>query len=101
MARWASVRLVEKPRTHLSDLALDPGFSQAWARVSDANSILYTTYNGTSWSAWASVPGTSSGQHTRNFLSGFPTAASSQIGLIWTEGTTQNDVMVTSIKVAP
>src|SRR5262245_49884098 len=49
-----------------------------------ANSILYTTYDGAVWTPWTVVPGTGSGTHTRGFISGFPVAASGQIGLIWT-----------------
>jgi hypothetical protein len=71
--------------------------------VSDdvANSILYTTYQGTSWAAWATVPGTGEGQHSRRYISGFPVAGDNRIGLIWTEGASPYDVVTTSIAVRP
>ena len=51
-----------------------------------ANAIVYSRYDGTSWSAWAAVPGTDSGHMFRNHLAGYPRAGSNQIGLIWMEG---------------
>jgi PKD repeat protein len=65
-----------------------------------ANSVLYTAYDGTGWSAWATVPGTETGQHTRGFISGYYDAAHKQIGLIWTEGKGPYDVVVTSMDVS-
>jgi hypothetical protein len=59
-----------------------------------ANSILSTAFNGTTWTQWATVPGTGTGQHVRKFISGYAVPVGNQIGLIWTEGTTQNDVVV-------
>ena len=50
-----------------------------------ANSILFTQFNGTSWTAWATVPGTGTGTQTRNFITGYPTIGSGQIGLAWTQ----------------
>ncbi|HMF95665.1 MAG TPA: Ig-like domain-containing protein [Vicinamibacterales bacterium] len=57
-----------------------------------ANAILSTQYNGTGWSAWAAVPGTDSGSHSRQFIAGWSAVAANQIGLTWTEGTTSYDV---------
>ena len=62
-----------------------------------ANSILYTRYQNSAWSAWAALPGTDTGTHVRNFIAGHPVAAASQIGLVWTEGTTQFDIVATSL----
>jgi hypothetical protein len=62
-----------------------------------ANSILYSRYDGTTWSSWAAVPGTDSGTHARRFISGAPVLAAGQIGLIWTEGTSPYDVFSTSL----
>ena len=62
-----------------------------------ANSILYCKYDGTVWTPWTNVPGTGSGTHSRGFISGFPVAASGQIGLIWTEGTNPYTVFTTSL----
>src|SRR4029453_17993096 len=59
-----------------------------------ANSILYAAFNGTAWTQWATVLGTGSGQHARKFISGYPVPVGNQIGLTWTEGTDQNDVVV-------
>jgi hypothetical protein len=59
-----------------------------------ANSILYTAFNGKRWTEWTMVPGTETGQRARKFISGYPVPAGNQIGLIWTEGTTQHDVVV-------
>src|SRR5438874_3134552 len=55
-----------------------------------ANSILFTKFNGSSWTSWAVVPGTTAGTHTRNFITGYRTLSSSQIGLAWTEGPAAN-----------
>jgi len=66
-----------------------------------ANSILSATYDGTAWTPWSTVSGTETGQHARNFISGYPIAAANQIGLIWTEETTQRDVFATSIRLTP
>jgi beta-lactam-binding protein with PASTA domain len=65
-----------------------------------SNSILYTKYEAAAWSAWATVPGTDTGAHVRSFISGYPIAAAGQVGVIWTEGTTQFDVVATSIPLA-
>ena len=62
-----------------------------------ANSILYAKYEASAWRAWAPVPGTDSGSHARSFISGFPAAAAGQVGLVWTEGSTQYDLVTTSI----
>jgi hypothetical protein len=59
-----------------------------------ANSILFTAFNGTTWTPWAAIAGTGNGTHTRKFISGYPVPVGNQIGLLWTEGTTQNDVVV-------
>ena len=64
-----------------------------------ANSILYTKYVAGSWSNWAAVPGTDTGVRVRNFISGARVAAANQIGLLWTEGTTQFDVVTTSMRL--
>jgi Domain of unknown function (DUF4082)/Bacterial Ig-like domain/Bacterial Ig domain len=66
-----------------------------------ANTILYTKHDGASWSAWAPVPGTDSGTHSRRFLSGQPVAAEGQIGLIWTEGTTSFDIFAAALVTVP
>ena len=67
-----------------------------------ANSILYTQFNGTSWTTWATVPGTGTGTQTRNFIAGSPAVGSGQVGLAWTENTTGGnfDVVVTSLRTA-
>jgi hypothetical protein len=62
-----------------------------------ASSILYSRFNGAAWTPWTTVPGTGSGTQTRGFISGYPRAAGSQIGLIWTEGTTNFDVMTAAL----
>ena len=62
-----------------------------------ANSILFTRFNGTSWTPWATVPGTGSGTQSRNFISGSPRVGNNQVGLIWTEGTTNFDVVTASL----
>ncbi len=64
-----------------------------------ANSILFTKFNGLSWTPWAAVPGTSTGTHTRNFITGYRTVSSNQIGLAWTEGSTSVDVFTTSLSM--
>jgi hypothetical protein len=66
-----------------------------------ANSILYSRYDGTTWSSWAAVPGTDSGTHVRRFISGAPIVAAGQVGLIWTEGSSPYDVFTTSLAIAP
>ena len=66
-----------------------------------ANSILYTQFNGTSWTAWATVPGTGVGSQTRSFITGNPTIGSGQAGLAWTQGNGSNfDVYATSFRIA-
>lgn len=65
-----------------------------------ANSILYTKYNGTSWTFWATVPGTESGTQTRNYIAGYPIVGSSQAGLIWTEGTGNYNILATSLSTS-
>ena len=66
-----------------------------------ANSILYTQFNGTAWTAWANVPGTQTGTQTRNFIAGNPTIGSGQVGLTWTQNTTGSnfDVVATSFRI--
>src|SRR5262249_19135929 len=65
-----------------------------------ASSILYTAFNGTGWTHWATVPGTDGGTQTRNFISGYPRAVAGQVGLIWTEGTTSFDVVTAALQTA-
>jgi Big-like domain-containing protein len=66
-----------------------------------ANSVLYTQFNGTSWTAWATVPGTGTGSQTRNFITGNPTIGSGQAGLAWTQTNGSNfDVYATSFRTA-
>ena len=66
-----------------------------------ANSILYTQWNGTSWTAWATVPGTGTGSQTRNFITGNPAIGSGQAGLAWTQTNGSNfDVYATSFRTA-
>jgi hypothetical protein len=66
-----------------------------------ANSILYTQWNGTSWTAWATVPGTGVGSQTRNYITGNPTIGSGQAGLAWTQTNGSNfDVYTTSFRTA-
>src|SRR5262249_29105069 len=65
-----------------------------------ANSILFTAFNGTGWTQWAAVPGTDSGTQTRTFISGYPRAVAGQVGLIWTEGTTNFDVVTAALQTA-
>ncbi|HXD17292.1 MAG TPA: chitobiase/beta-hexosaminidase C-terminal domain-containing protein, partial [Vicinamibacterales bacterium] len=62
-----------------------------------ANSILYSKFDGAAWTPWTTVPGTGSGTQTRNFISGYPRMAGNQIGLIWTEGTANFDVVVAAL----
>lgn len=64
-----------------------------------ANSILYTSRTGTSWTPWSVVPGTDVGLHDRQFISGYPRAAANQIGLIWTEGASPFDLVATSLSL--
>jgi len=66
-----------------------------------ANSILYTTRTGMGWTPWGTVPGTEIGAHARQFISGYPTAAAGQIGLIWTEGSAQFDLVATGLAIGP
>jgi hypothetical protein len=67
-----------------------------------ANAILYTKFNGTTWSAWAVVPGTETGVQSRNFISGYPVAGNNQIGLVWTQTNGASfDVWATSLGLAP
>ena len=66
-----------------------------------ANSILYTTLNGTTWTPWSAVPGTDVGTHTRRFISGNPVVASGQIGLTWTEGSGPYDVFTAALATVP
>ena len=65
------------------------------------NSILYTRFDGTVWTSWATVPGTDTGAQIRNFISGYPRVASNQIGLVWTYGPTGGlyDVAATSLAI--
>jgi hypothetical protein len=66
-----------------------------------ANAILYTQFNGTSWTAWATVPGTGTGSQTRNFITGNPAIGSGQAGLAWTQTNGSNfDVYATSFRSA-
>ena len=67
-----------------------------------SNSILFTKWDGAStWTPWAIVPGTNSGSHTRNFIAGYPTVSSGQVGLVWTEtGGTSFDVFATSMSLS-
>ena len=49
------------------------GVNSIWLFVvntDSANSILYTKYNGITWSPWAAVPNTTTGTQSRNFRSG-------------------------------
>ena len=66
-----------------------------------ANSILYTRFSGTAWTSWATVPGTGSGTQARNFISGYPRVVGGQVGLIWTEGTTNFNVVAAALETAP
>ena len=66
-----------------------------------ANSILYTQFTGTSWTAWATVPGSGTGSQVRNFITGNPTIGSGQAGLAWTQTNGSNfDVYATSFRTA-
>src|SRR4029079_1725470 len=50
-------------------------------------------FNGTSWTPWATVPGTNTGTQTRNFITGTRTlTGTGQIGLAWTQGSDTFDV---------
>jgi hypothetical protein len=62
-----------------------------------ASSILYTSFNGTSWTPWATLAGTGTGTQVRRFLSGYPRVAGGRVGLIWTEGTTSFDVVAATL----
>ena len=66
-----------------------------------ANTILWSRFDGTAWTAWAPVPGTDVGVHDRDYLAGSPQAGSNQIGLIWTEGNSVYDIFSTSFAAAP
>jgi chitobiase/beta-hexosaminidase-like protein/Big-like domain-containing protein len=66
-----------------------------------ASSILYSKFDGTAWTPWATVPGTGSGTATRNFISGYPRVVGHQVGLIWTEGTTDFDVVAAALDTEP
>jgi PASTA domain-containing protein len=63
------------------------------------NSVLYTRFNGTGWSAWSAVPGTDIGMQNRSCISGSPRVGNNQIGLIWTEGTSVYDIVSTRLAV--
>ena len=67
-----------------------------------ANSILFTKFDGTSWTTWSPVPGTNAGSHTRNFIAGYPNVGSNQVGLIWTETALTGgiDVFATSLSLS-
>ena len=80
-------------------VAADPGIWLFVISNDAANSILYSTYDGAAWSAWATLPGTATTPRVRNFLSGSPIVGANQIGLIWTEGTTQFNVATTSLRL--
>ncbi|NUR55026.1 MAG: hypothetical protein HOQ29_11305, partial [Acidobacteria bacterium] len=76
------------------------GTSSVWLffiNTDASNSILFTKFNGSTWTPWAAVPGTNSGTHSRAFITGNRLVGSSQIGLAWTEGTTSFDVFTTSL----
>jgi len=78
--------------------------TSTWLFVVDtdaANTILYAKHDGSAWSAWTAVPGTSGGTHSRRFLSGQPAVAAGQIGLAWTEGSTAFDIFVAALPTAP
>jgi len=62
-----------------------------------ASSILFSKFNGAAWTPWATVPGTGSGTQTRSFIAGYPRVVGNQIGLIWTEGNTNFDVMTAAL----
>jgi Big-like domain-containing protein/chitobiase/beta-hexosaminidase-like protein len=64
-----------------------------------ANSLLYSRFDGRSWTPWTTVPGTDVGTHVRGFISGYPRVAANQIGLIWTEGSTAFDVVATALNI--
>jgi hypothetical protein len=66
-----------------------------------ANSILYSKFDGASWTPWATVPGTGSGTQTRSFIAGYPTVGNGQVGLVWTQGTANPySVVTTSFSVS-
>ena len=65
-----------------------------------ANSILYTKFNGSSWTEWDAVPGTNTGTHSRGFISGYPTPNAGQIGLVWTEGSSTYDVFAAALNTS-
>ena len=62
-----------------------------------ANSIIYSTFNGSAWTPWATVAGTGGGAQTRRFIAGYPRVVGNQVGLIWTEGTTAFDVVTAAL----
>jgi hypothetical protein len=68
--------------------------------TNSANSILSTTFNGTSWTAWAAVAGTDSGTQLRRSVSGYPKVQANQVGLLWTQGDSPYDAVVTSFGTA-
>ena len=45
-----------------------------------ANSILYSKFDGTAWTAWAAVQGTDVGIQSRNYISGSPKVGNNQVG---------------------
>ncbi len=60
-----------------------------------ANSILYTKFDGATWTPWSVVPGTEIGLQNRNYISGSAKVGNNQIGVIWTEGASTYDVVTT------
>jgi hypothetical protein len=50
------------------------------------DSVRYATWNGTSWSAWASMVGPDGGAATRNYVSGTNCADPAHPAISWTEG---------------
>ncbi|PYR88816.1 MAG: hypothetical protein DMF84_26875 [Acidobacteria bacterium] len=66
-----------------------------------ANSILCSRFDGTAWTPWSIVAGTEIGSQNRNYISGSPQVGNSEIGLIWTEGTSLFDVVATSFAATP
>ena len=66
-----------------------------------ANTILWTRFDGVTWTPWAAVPGTDIGIHNRKYVAGSPQVGSNQVGLIWTEGNSLYDIYATSFVAAP
>jgi Big-like domain-containing protein len=62
-----------------------------------ANSILYSKFDGTAWSPWAAVPGTTDGTHSRAFVAGAPIVTAGQVGLTWTEGPSPYNVFAAAL----